>query len=417
MVAGHGGASLRQSVARNHAEAGGVDKAFDGRRDRSPGHGEEMGPVQAERFAQEAQQRTVVGGVFHAQTEGRALALRGVFLPHFRAHFQRILDEQALQSIAGLHLVEHALVDFLPEAGHGTHARGVHLAHALLDVERAEVDGQSRAETQTEFRPTALKHVTEGQKVHHHIIFCDVKHFGVRGQGEKVLRVEENHSLRAAGGAAGVEDVGHVAVFGLTHAALHFVLVGVVAVPQRQKLLEAQRKAVVLAALHRGVENNDVFQRVTKPQHTPNGVVLLLFAHENDAHLGVVHHKLHLRAACGGIERDAHRPRAEGAELHEERLGLVLRKHRHPVLHAHTEVDQRARRTMHPRGKLVPRDADPFGAAVVAILQGDAVAVDASRLLYESGEMANDLHGVMRRKLITAQKYDFSAIEGRRAAQ
>ena len=93
-------------------------------------------------------------------------------------------------------------------------------------------------------------------------------------------------------------------------------------------------------ALHLGVEDHDVFQLMAKTEHTPNGVILLLFAHENNANLGIVHHELHLGAARGGIKRHAHRTGAEGAELHEERFGLVLRKDRNAILHPHTEVNE-----------------------------------------------------------------------------
>ena len=162
----------------------------------------------------------------------------------------------------------------------------------------------------------------------------------MRLESEMILRVEHNHALRLAGGAAGVEDIGHVAEFGLAHTALHLTFMGAVAVTERQKLVEAQRKTVVLVALHLGVEDHDVFQLVAKTEHTPNGVILLLFAHENEANLGIVHHELHLGAARGGIKRHAHRTGAEGAELHEERFRLVLRKDRNAILHPHTEVNE-----------------------------------------------------------------------------
>ena len=74
-----------------------------------------------------------------------------------------------------------------------------------------------------------------------------------------VLGVQENNTLRQPCGATGVEDIGHVAEFGLIHTALHFALVGIVALPQRQKLIKAQREAVVLVALHLGIEDHDVF--------------------------------------------------------------------------------------------------------------------------------------------------------------
>ena len=67
IVAGHGGASLRQSVAGNHAETGSVHEAFDLGRNGRAGHGEEMGAIQAERFAQQAQERAIVGGIFQTQ--------------------------------------------------------------------------------------------------------------------------------------------------------------------------------------------------------------------------------------------------------------------------------------------------------------------------------------------------------------
>ena len=259
----------------------------------------------------------------------------------------------------------------------------MHLAHALLDVERTEVDSQLGAATQAEFCPRALKDVAEREEIDDDIVRRDVEHLGVGFDGEAILRMEEEHAFGLAGGAAGVEDVGHVLVLGLAVAHVHLRQIGRVGIAQAEKFVEIDGEVVGLVALHRTVEDDDVLQAVAEAHHAPHHIILLLLAHKDHADFGIVDHILHLCPAAGGVEGDEHTAHGESAKFDKKTLGLVLRKHRHVVLHPHAQGNQRAGSLLHAPGKAVPRDGHPPPLRVVAILQSGAVAVAFGRTLHE----------------------------------
>ena len=69
-------------------------------------------------------------------------------------------------------------------------------------------------------------------------------------------------------------------------------------------------------------------------------VVLFLLAYEQQAHLGIAHHVLHLLLGAGGIERHAAQPDAVSAEVGVEILNAVLGKHADALLWFHSEIEQ-----------------------------------------------------------------------------
>ena len=71
-----------------------------------------------------------------------------------------------------------------------------------------------------------------------------------------------------------------------------------------------------------------------------NIIVLVLFAHEDEADVGIADHVLDLGGAAGGIEWDGDRANAVCAEVGDEALGLVLREHGHVLLNAHPVFEE-----------------------------------------------------------------------------
>ena len=55
---------------------------------------------------------------------------------------------------------------------------------------------------------------------------------------------------------------------------------------------------------HQRVEDDDTLQGRTEGHHPAGTVVLLLLADKEEAHLGVVDHKLDLLLGTGGVERN-----------------------------------------------------------------------------------------------------------------
>ena len=177
--------------------------------------------------------------------------------------------------------------------------------------------------------------MAEGQEIDDDIVGSDIEYFGVCLKCVIILRVQQDHPFRLSRGSAGVEDVCHVCALCVVHAALHLRLEARFVESQTQELLKSHRNIIVGMTLHLGVENHDVFQWMAKAHHTPSGVVLLLFAHEDYANLRIVHHILHLRSSRCGIKRNLHSARTKATKFHKQTFGFILRKHRHIVLHSH----------------------------------------------------------------------------------
>ena len=83
-------------------------------------------------------------------------------------------------------------------------------------------------------------------------------------------------------------------------------------------------------------------------------VVLLLLAHEDETHAGVVDHILHLLARRGGVERNGYHAYAIGSEVGVKILCAVLGEDGYLVLWLQAKGKERVADLLDIRGKLVP---------------------------------------------------------------
>ena len=112
-------------------------------------------------------------------------------------------------------------------------------------------------------------------------------------------------------------------------------------------------------------------------------VILVLLAHKEEAHLGVVHHKLYLLLTACGIERDGDSPHSPSTEVAIEILQTVVGEYTYVFLNLHTEIQQCVRHLPDGAGQLVPRHRLPLGATEILVDNLLAVAILLGLLVYQ----------------------------------
>ena len=197
------------------------------------------------------------------------------------------------------------------------------LAHSLLYLLGIGVDNQLGANRQAEVSPTSLEDVGEGQEVDDAAVFRDINKLIVGVKSRMILPVGEHHALALAGGTTGVEDVAEVGVVGFLPARLKFRLAGQ-PLAQLDEVAEVKGIGVVGIDIHAVIIDDDALERGAEVEDAQRLVILLLFAYEEEAHLGIVEHIEYLLLAIGGVERHGNGAHAIGTEVGIEVLHTVL---------------------------------------------------------------------------------------------
>ena len=237
MVARHGGGAFRQAIAHNHIDARCMHKAFHFGRNGGTCCRKEVGALQSERLAQEADDGAVVEFVLHGQSEGRRDTLRLVRHPVAATHGQCLANEAPLHEGAIVHLLKHSLIHLLPETRHTRHTRGVNFLQGLQHVSGPQIDGQLCALGQTEVAPCPFEYMGEGQEIEDNVLLAQRKRCIVRAKAFMIHAIGQHHAFAHACCSAGVEDVRQVVHRRIGHAAVEFVLVLAV-FAQAQELVE-----------------------------------------------------------------------------------------------------------------------------------------------------------------------------------
>ena len=149
MVAGHGGKTLRQTIAHHHTDAYGVDErlylgAYIGACRR-----EDVRVLQSKLLAHQAQHGLVHHLVMQFQGERHPLTVGQILHVALVAYGQGMTEKLLLHRAGVVHLGLHGDVYLFPESGHAAHTRGVHLAHAVLYLMWIGVDEEVCALAQT----------------------------------------------------------------------------------------------------------------------------------------------------------------------------------------------------------------------------------------------------------------------------
>ena len=238
-----------------------------------------------------------------------------------------------------LYLIHDAHIDFLPEAGHCRHTRGMRLAHRLLHLLRIGVDYHRGTGIHTEDCPATLKDMGIGQEVHDAVVIVDRHALAISHHGSIKLAVSQDDALRITRRTTGIENVGDIVERGLLLQSLHFNLSGQV-LAQFHEIAEIDGIGVMRRDMHLRVEHDDAFQCRTERKDATCLVVLVLFAYKQEAYLGIVDHKLYLLLRTGSIERNGHRTDAPSSEVALDILYRVLREDADVLLYLHTKVQQ-----------------------------------------------------------------------------
>ena len=353
MVARHRGKALRQAIAHDHAYAYAVHKLLHVGRDVSSSRREYIGMLKAYLRPDKAQHGLVGDGILKAERQRRTLALGEIVYIIFLADVPSLIEHLLLHAARAVNLRPYSLVDLLPETRHARHARGMGLAHRLLNLVRVGVDNESAALADGQISPATLKDMRERQEIDDTVFLGQWHALVVCLQRGGVLSIGKHHALRVARGAAGIEDVAKVIVVGFLPKGLYLTLVGQV-LAELEEVVEIHCLRVVHAQAHMAVEHDDAFQRRTNGMDVVSLVVLLLLAHEDETHAGVVDHILHLLARRGGVERNGYHAYAIGSEVGVKILCAVLGEDGYFVLWLQAKGKERVADLLDIRGKLVP---------------------------------------------------------------
>ena len=184
-------------------------------------------------------------------------------------------------------------------------------------MSRIGVDDDACAHAYGQIAPSSLEDVCEREETYDAVVLGKRHAFAVGLECCVVLSVGEHHAFAFSCGTAGVENVAEVIGVGLRPEVLHLALPRQV-LAEGEEVVEVKGVRVVCAYAHAAVEDDDAFKRMAQREHAVRLVVLLLFAHEEEAHLTVVYHVLYLLFAACGVERDAAHAHAVGTEVGTE---------------------------------------------------------------------------------------------------
>ena len=259
--------------------------------------------LQAYLLTHQTEHGLVGKSILEAQLQRRALAFGEVVDIVSFADAPCLIKDLLLGGTRPVYLCLHGLVHLLPESRHARHTCRMGLAHRFLDLMRIDIDNERGTFCQAEISPAALKDMRERQEVDD-AVFLPHRHTGIVGlESGGILTIGEHHAFRLTRRATGIEDIAEVVVVGLLPQRLNVLLVRQV-LAQLDEVVEIHRFRVVHAQTHVTVEDDDTLQSRAEGVHTVSLVILLLLAHEDDAHACIVDHILYLLSRSGGIERD-----------------------------------------------------------------------------------------------------------------
>ena len=294
---------LRETIAYYHVDTDRMNELLHMRADGSACRGEEMGILQTKLLTYQREYGAVQHLVFQVQGQGRTLAAAEVFDVVFAAYRQGMFEELALHTAGMFDFVHDTHVDLLPEARHGRHTGGMCLTHGLLNLLRIGVDNHRSTLSQCQYGPSTLKDMGIGQEVHDTVLLAYRYAFVICLKGSMKLSVRQDDAFRVASGTAGIQDVCDVVVGGFLLQLFHFRLAGQV-LAQLQEVAEIDAVGIVCRDVHTRVEDDDTLQGRTHGEDAARLVILVLFANEQEADLGIVDHELYLLLRAGGIERN-----------------------------------------------------------------------------------------------------------------
>ena len=224
------------------------------------GSWENVAMFQSQLFTHQRKKRLVESLVFKFQRQWRPFALAQIFGMVFPAHTQGALEQFALHGIGLVDFIFYANIHLLPEAGNGTHACRMHLAHRLLDFFGIGINDDFRAFGKTKEQPSAFKNVRDWKEIHHTVVLSNWHALVVCLESGMILAVSEHDTFRLSCCSTCIEDVCQIVPIGLTPKHLHLALSREVG-SQLQELIEIDGARIAFCQANRAVEDNYLFKR------------------------------------------------------------------------------------------------------------------------------------------------------------
>ena len=135
----------------------------------------------------------------------------------------------------------------------------------------------------------------EWKEIYDTILFGNRNALIVCLQSSIILAIGQHHTLTVASCSTGIEDISQVIHTCLLVEFLYLRLTRKI-LTQLQKVLEIEGCRVVCTDAHTGIEDDDALQGWAEGKDTMCLVILLLFANEEEANLGIIDHILNLLA-------------------------------------------------------------------------------------------------------------------------
>ena len=263
---------------------------------------EDIRIIQAQLLAYDAQNGLVDNLILQLQSQRRALAVGYILDIALLTHCQSMVEELLLDRTGIIHLSLHCDIHLLPETRHTTHTGRMHLSHTLLNLLRIGVDDELGTLAQAEICPSTLKDMGEWKEIYDTILFGNRNALIVCLQSSIILAIGQHHALAISSCSTGIEDISQVIHTCLLVEFLYLRLTRKI-LTQLQKVLEIEGCRVVCTDAHTGIEDDDALQGWAEGKDTMCLVILLLFANEEEANLGIIDHILNLLLTAVGIER------------------------------------------------------------------------------------------------------------------
>ena len=302
MIARYGSKTLCQAITHHHIDTDGMYEFLHLRTYVSACRREDIRIIQAQLLAHDAQDSLVDNLIFQLQSQRRTLTVGDIINVTLLSHSQSMIEKFLLDRTSIIHLSLYCDIHLLPETRHTAHTGRAHLAHTILNLLWIGIDDELGTLTQAEIRPGTLKDMGEWKEIDDSILVGNRHTLIVGLQCSCILTIGQHYALAVTGSSTGIKDISQIIHICLLVEFLHFGLTRKI-LTQLQEVLEIEGCRVMCTDAHTGIEDDDALQGWAEGKDTMCLVILLLFAYEEKANLGIIDHILNLLLTTVGIER------------------------------------------------------------------------------------------------------------------
>ena len=373
-----------------------MHKLLNPKRNRRPRRRKEIRPLQSQAPLDERQHRPLIERILHPQSHRRNQAPHTI--PHIVSipHTHSIAKQRLLHLSHTLHPLNHTIIHLLPQTRHRTHTRRVHLTHTPQDILRPMIDSQPHPQLQTQIRPRPLKHMSERQETQSHVLLTQTQHPLISPQSRIIHPMRHHHPLSNPRSPTRIENISKIVPHRLRSPTLHLLMMRQTTA-QLKEVIKKHTHRILSIQHHPPIKHNNPLQSRPLRQHPKSNIILILSPHKNKTHRRITHHILHLRLTTRRIKRNRHRPHPISPKVHKQTLRPIKRKHRHPLLHLHTQRHQSTRHLTHTPREIIPPRFPPRPRHIIAKRQSTPTTIPTSLRVHQPRQhisrKRNNTHG------------------------